>query len=279
MPPNGRPVKPCAALRPAATTVIRLPQSESFRLAQQTKSRAKKKTGRGTPAPRPHGRIRRWSRRILLVLTIIVFLPIALAPLYRVPALHPVSMLMVKDLVTLQGYRRDWVAFEDMGTVLPYSVVMSEDGRYCSHGGVDWGALNTVVQDALAGEGLRGASTISMQTVKNLFLWHGRSYVRKALEVPLALYFDAVVPKQRILEIYLNIAEWGPNIYGAEAAAQHYFGRPANALTRRQAALLAVTLPNPGARDPANPGSGLSNLAAIVERRAQQAGDYVGCLR
>lgn len=279
MQPNVRPVKPRAALRPAAAPAIRLRQSESVRLAQQTKSKTKRKSGRGATAAKPRRRLWRWLRRLLLALAVVALLPIALTPLYRVPALHPVSMLMVKDLVTLQGYRRDWVALEDMGTVLPYSVVMSEDGQFCSHGGVDWGALNTVVQDALAGEGLRGASTIPMQTVKNLFLWHGRSYVRKALEVPLAIYFDAVVPKQRIMEIYLNIAEWGPNIYGAEAAAQHYFGRSAKTLTRRQAALLAVTLPNPGARDPANPGNGLSNLAAIVERRAQQAGDYVGCLR
>ncbi|MBO6717446.1 MAG: monofunctional biosynthetic peptidoglycan transglycosylase [Rhizobiaceae bacterium] len=217
--------------------------------------------------------------RILIVLGIIVMLPVALTPLYVLPAVHPVSLLMVGDLATLDGYRRDWVPLAEMGDALPHSVVMSEDGQFCAHSGVDWAALSLVVEDALAGEGLRGASTIPMQTVKNLFLWHGRSYVRKALEVPLALYFDAVVPKKRILEIYLNIAEWGPNIYGAEAAAQHHFGRSAKSLTRRQAALLAVTLPSPATRDPANPSGGMSRLAGIVENRAVQAGDYVTCLR
>jgi monofunctional biosynthetic peptidoglycan transglycosylase len=210
---------------------------------------------------------------------VIVMLPIALTPLYAVSAMQPVSLLMVGDLVTLRGYTREWVPLSEMGDALPHSVIMSEDGQFCAHHGVDWAAMSTVVEDALAGEGLRGASTIPMQTVKNLFLWHGRSYVRKALEVPLALYFDAVVPKERILEIYLNIAEWGPNLYGAEAAAQHYFGRSAKALSYRQAALLTVTLPNPAGRNPAKPSSGLNRLAAIVEGRAQQAGDYVGCLR
>ena len=222
---------------------------------------------------------RRWVRRILAVALIVVMLPIALTPLYVLPAVHPVSLLMVGDLLALQGYRRDWMPLDEMGDAVPHSVIMSEDGQFCSHHGVDWGALSTVVEDALAGETLRGASTIPMQTVKNLYLWHGRSYVRKALEVPLAIYFDAVVPKRRILEIYLNIAEWGPNLYGAEAAAQHYFGRPAKSLSRRQAALLAVTLPNPAGRNPASPSAGMNRLAALVERRAQQAGDYVTCLR
>ena len=205
-------------------------------------------------------------------------LPLVLTPVYLTPAVHPVSLLMLGDLLSLNGYRRDWVSLEDMGKALPHSVLMSEDGQFCAHHGVDWAALNEVVGDAMAGESLRGASTIPMQTVKNLFLWHGRSYFRKALEVPLALYFDAVLPKRRILEIYLNIAEWGPNLYGAEAAAQHYFGRPAKTLSGRQAALLAVTLPNPAARNPAVPTPGMNRLAGVVARRAQQAGDYVGCL-
>lgn len=221
----------------------------------------------------------RWVRRVLVTALIVVLLPLVLTPLYLVQGVHPVSLLMVGDLASAEGYRRDWISFEEMGEALPYSVVMSEDGQFCAHKGVDWAALSLVVEDALGGEELRGASTIPMQTVKNLFLWHGRSYVRKALEVPLALYFDAVVPKKRILEIYLNIAEWGPNLYGAEAAAQHYFGRSAKGLSYRQAALLAVTLPNPAVRDPANPSSGLNRLAGIVERRALQAGDYVGCLK
>jgi monofunctional biosynthetic peptidoglycan transglycosylase len=131
----------------------------------------------------------------------------------------------------------------------------------------------------MEGEKTRGASTIVMQTGKNLFLWPGRSYLRKALELPLALYIDLVLSKKRIMEIYLNIAEWGPGIYGIEAASQYRFGRPASALTRRQAALLAVTLPSPETRNPAKPTKGLSRLARIIERRARQAGAYIGCLK
>ena len=155
---------------------------------------------------------------------------------------------------------------------------MSEDGQFCSHQGIDWGELNAVIEEAMAGETTRGASTIPMQTVKNLFLWQGRSFLRKALEAPLAVYFDAVVPKKRIMEIYLNIVEWGPGIYGIEAAAEHHFGRSARDLGRRQAALLAVTLPNPLERNPAKPGPGLKRLASVIERRAARSGDYVRCV-
>src|SRR5690606_19877166 len=97
--------------------------------------------------------------------------------------------------------------------------------------GVDWKAFNLVLEDAFAGEKARGASTIPMQTAKNLFLWNGRSYIRKGIALPLALYIDWVLPKRRIMEIYLNIAEWGPHIYGAEAAAQYHFGRSARDLS------------------------------------------------
>src|SRR5699024_9436876 len=160
--------------------------------------------------------------------------------------------------------------------VLRYSVVMSEDGQFCSHYGVDLAELKSVVDNAIAGEKTRGASTITMQTVKNLFLWQRPlETLRKVFELPSAVYFDLIVPKRRILEIYLNIAEWGPGIYGIEAAAQHHFGRSAKNLTPRQSALLAVTLPNPAARNPAKPGPGLRRLANTIERRAARAGAYV----
>jgi monofunctional biosynthetic peptidoglycan transglycosylase len=139
--------------------------------------------------------------------------------------------------------------------------------------------MKAVLEDALDGGPSRGASTITMQTVKNLFLWSRPAATpRKVLELPYAVYVDLVVPKRRILEIYLNIAEWGPGIYGVEAAARHHFKRSAKDLSRRQAALLAVTLPNPIERNPAKPGPGLSRLASMIERRASRAGGYVGCL-
>ena len=221
----------------------------------------------------------RWLKGALIAAVALAAVPAVLTLLYIPSFVHPVSTLMLRDLVTFSGYDRRWVPLEDIAPVLAHSVMMSEDGQFCRHYGVDLGELKGVLQDALAGEQTRGASTITMQTVKNLFLWNGRSFLRKALELPLAIWFDLVVPKRRMMEIYLNIAEWGPNIYGIEAASQHYFGKPAKQLTRRQAALLAVTLPSPATRNPAKPSGGLKRLAAVIERRAAGAGDYVRCLK
>jgi len=219
-------------------------------------------------------------RRLVRIAIVIVLLPLVLTPLYLLPFVHPVSTLMLKDLVTFQGYDRQWVPLEDVAPVLAHSVIMSEDGQFCSHHGIDLGELKGVIDDAIAGEATRGASTITMQSVKNLYLW-SRPFetVRKVVELPLAVYYDFVTPKRRIMEVYLNIAQWGPNIYGIEAAAQHHFGRSAKNLTRRQAALLAVTLPNPITRNPARPAPGLRRLAGLIERRAAASGDYVDCLR
>lgn len=228
---------------------------------------------------RQRGRpVRRLLARLFAVAILVGAIPLGLTLLYRVPFIHPVSTLMLADIVILEGFDRRWRPLEEIGPTLVHSVMMSEDGQFCAHAGIDWGELNAVIDEALSGERTRGASTIPMQTVKNLFLWPGRSFIRKAAEVPLALFFDAVMPKRRTMEIYLNIVEWGPNLYGAEAAALHYFGRSASELTARQAALLAVTLPNPHVRNPANPSAGLSRLASIIEARARRAGAYVGCL-
>ncbi|MGX5826185.1 biosynthetic peptidoglycan transglycosylase [Mesorhizobium sp. 43Arga] len=223
--------------------------------------------------------LRRWVRRGLVVAAVLALIPTVLTFLYLPSFVHPVSTLMLKDLATFSGYDRRWVSIDDVAPVLAHSVIMSEDGQFCFHRGVDLGELRGVVDDALAGEATRGASTITMQTVKNLFLWsRPLGSVRKIVELPLAVFFDAVMSKRRIMEIYLNIAEWGPGIYGIEAAAQHHFGIPAKQLSRRQAALLAVTLPNPIARNPARPGPGLRRLANLIERRAGRSGAYVGCL-
>ena len=227
----------------------------------------------------PRGKQRAWLRRIGLLLVALLALPLALTLVYLVPVVHPVSTLMMKDLAALRGYERQWTPLEEFGPRLVNSVLMSEDGQFCSHHGVDLGEFRAVFQDFLAGEATRGGSTITMQTVKNLYLWHGRSYVRKGLELPYAIYLDLVMPKRRIMEIYLNIAEWGPGIYGAEAAARHHFGRSTRELSARQAALLAVTLPNPLARRPGKPTNALNRLAATIERRAGHAGGYNACLK
>lgn len=216
---------------------------------------------------------------VLIVFVVLAAIPLLLTPLYSVKAVHPVSTLILRDHFTFRPYLRDWVDLEDIAPVMRYSVIMSEDGQFCRHDGIDWGEMKAVVERFLEGEETRGASTIPMQTAKNLFLWNGRSYIRKALEAPIALYLDIVASKARIMEIYLNIAEWDEGVYGIEAASQHYFGRSASNLTERQAALLAVTLPNPVGRNPAAPTSRMNALADRVQRMARASGDYVGCVR
>ncbi|MGB2109468.1 MAG: monofunctional biosynthetic peptidoglycan transglycosylase [Marinobacter vinifirmus] len=141
--------------------------------------------------------------------------------------------------------RQEWVLMAEISPWMPLAVVASEDQRFPYHAGVDFEAIRKAVSEYKAGEGLRGASTITQQTAKNLFLWNGRSFVRKALEAVLALGIDGLWPKERVLEVYLNIAEFGPGIYGVEAASEIYFGKPARKLSQTQAARLAAVLPNP----------------------------------
>lgn len=217
-------------------------------------------------------------RRVMLAIAAFLILPYFLVVLYAIPFIRPISTLMIADLAMLRGYDRQWTSFENISPNLVRSVMMSEDGQFCAHGGVDWNQMRGVVQDALDGESTRGASTIPMQTVKNLFLWNGRSFLRKGLEMPLALWADFIWSKERMMEIYLNVAELGPQTYGAGAAAQRHFKTSASKLSRRQAALLAVSLPNPITRVASKPGRGMQRLASVVERRAQGAGDYITCL-
>ena len=214
-----------------------------------------------------------------MLLVLICLVPFILSVTYIHPSVHPVSTLMAKNWLLGSKVTREWVPLEGISPFVYQSVVSSEDGQFCAHNGVDWAAVNLVVDDLIEGERPRGASTIPMQTAKNLFLWPDRSYLRKVLEVPLALFIDLIWSKQRMMEIYLNIAEWGPGQYGIEAAAHHHFDKSAKKLTRRQAALLAVALPNPTARNPRRPGQGLSRLARLVEKRAKQSGAYIKCLR
>src|SRR5258707_12356931 len=210
----------------------------------------------------------RVARNLLLILLAVLLLPYLLAPSYRVG--HPVSTLMAWRWLTGAPASRQWIDFVAISPLLTRSVVASEDAKFCSHHGIDWDALRDVVDDAEDGEVTRGGSTITQQVAKNLFLWPGRSVVRKALEFPLALWIDLVLPKQRILEIYLNIAELGPSRqFGAQAGALYAFGHPASALSPREAALLARVLPNPVRRSARNPGPGVRRLAGTYTARAQ----------
>jgi monofunctional glycosyltransferase len=212
----------------------------------------------------------RIARNLLVIVLAALLLPYLLAPLYRFG--HPVSSLMAWRYLSRAPVSRQWIELGAMSPSLPRSVVASEDAKFCAHHGIDWGALREVIDDAEEGEVTRGGSTITQQVTKNLFLWQGRSIIRKALEFPLALWVDLVLPKPRILEIYLNIAEFGPSgQFGAQAGSLYAFGRGASALSPREAALLAAILPNPHLRRARAPSYGVRRLAGIYVARAQAA--------
>ena len=207
-------------------------------------------------------------RILLLILLAVLLLPYLVTPFYRTG--HPVSALMAWRWLKGAPVSRQWIDFGAISPSLPRSVVAAEDAKFCIHHGIDWDALRDVIDDADDGEVTRGGSTITQQVAKNLFLWPGRSVVRKALELPLALWIDLVLPKQRILELYLNIAELGPSgQFGAEAGSIYAFGRSAAAVGPREAALLAAILPNPVKRSARNPGPGVRRLAGTYMARAQ----------
>ena len=227
---------------------------------------------------RPSGRrigLRRAAGLIVLLPAIAVALTLALALVYSV--VTPPSTLMLGRWATLRPVARDAVPLAAISPLLVQAVVASEDQRFCLHDGVDWGALREVVDDEDGPS--RGASTITMQTAKNVFLWPGRSYVRKALEIPLALLVDRVWGKRRTMEVYLDIAEWGEGVFGAQAAARHWFRKDARDLTRPEAALLAAALPNPRARDPGRPSRALRAVALRIEARMPGVAGLTGCLR
>lgn len=214
--------------------------------------------------------MRRLIRAVVLVVLGLVLLPYALTPLYS--AGQPVSTLMIGRYLTGEPVTRKWVDIDKMSEALPRSVVAAEDAKFCFHHGIDWDSVRTIIEDAQDGEVARGGSTITQQVAKNLFLWPGRSVVRKALEFPLAMWIDLVLSKKRILELYLNVAELGPDgQFGAEAGANYAFGRPASALSPREAALLTSILPNPVTRSARNPGPGVRRMAGTYVARAQSA--------
>ncbi|MBU1293885.1 MAG: monofunctional biosynthetic peptidoglycan transglycosylase [Gammaproteobacteria bacterium] len=172
--------------------------------------------------------------------------------------------------------KHTWISIDKLPTYMPLAVVASEDQRFPNHFGVDFTAISKALDQYDDGDGLRGASTITQQTAKNLFLWSGRSFIRKGLEAGLAIGLETLWGKKRILEVYLNIAEFGKGIYGVEAASQHYFGRSASKLTMNQAARLAVLLPSPRTRNPNDLTFYLRERVDWVERQMQQLGpDYL----
>ena len=230
----------------------------------KTRSRAKSK--------RRYHWLRRAGQVILLLMAALLLSVI----LFRFVN-PPFTPVMVVEKLKGNTLRHRWVPLEEISRNLPLAVIASEDGRFCEHWGVDWGAVKEAMQESRRG-GLRGASTITMQTAKNLDLWTWRSYVRKVLEVPLAYLLTVFWPKERVMEVYLNIAQWGPGIFGAEAASQYYFRKSAAKLSRREALLLAAALPSPRLRNPAKPSARMQSIARAVDRRMPTIAKRAACV-
>jgi monofunctional biosynthetic peptidoglycan transglycosylase len=212
-----------------------------------------------------------FSRAWTIIWRALLLLVVVLLLLRFVPPPTTAFMLQSPYPVT-----QDWISIDKLPSYMPLAVVASEDQRFPNHYGVDFAAISKALSQYDDGDSLRGASTITQQTAKNLFLWSGRSFVRKGLEAGLALSLETLWGKKRILEVYLNIAEFGQGIYGGEAASQHYFGQSASKLTMNQAARLAIMLPSPRTRSPNDLTFYLRQRVIWVERQMQQLGsDYL----
>jgi monofunctional glycosyltransferase len=220
------------------------------------------------------GTAARWGARILLLLLLLL---VVLIVTFRF--VNPISTLMLGRMLLHEKVDQKSISLDHVSEALRAAVITSEDAHFCRHHGVDWGAMREVIDESGIGGPSRGASTITMQVAKNVFLWPGHSYIRKALEIPLALVLDFVWPKRRILEVYLNVAEWGDGVFGAEAAANFYFHEPAADLTLRQAALMAAVLPDPHRRNVLAPNRHVLIHARVVEDRVQAGETNLACVK
>jgi monofunctional glycosyltransferase len=225
---------------------------------------------RPAPRPPPRPRKRGWGRALgrlfLIVIAVLIVGPVAAVLIYKfVPP--PVTILMLERMAQGQGLDHRWVPLSQMSPTLPRAAVASEDGRFCSHHGFDFGAIEKAMKhDERRPNAIRGGSTISQQTAKNVFLWPDRSWVRKGFEAYFTVLIEAVWGKRRIMEVYLNTVEMGPGIYGVEAAAQHYFHVDAKALNPAQAARLIAILPSPLKWQVVDPGSYVRRRSGRIDR-------------
>src|ERR1700733_13552050 len=223
--------------------------------------------------------LRRIAVACAIVIAVLIVIPYLIAPLYRF--VDPVSMPMLWRWAIGARVERVWLPLDRISPPLPLAVIGAEDGTFCHNRGIDLAAMREAVEQSDDNLGAsRGASTITQQTAKNLFLWQGRSFVRKALELPLALWLNIVLPKRRVLEIYLNIVEWGPNgEFGAEAASHWAFNKPARSLSTAEAAALASILPNPVRRSARTPSPLVRRLTGVYERRSAEFPNLDACIR
>jgi monofunctional biosynthetic peptidoglycan transglycosylase len=222
--------------------------------------------------------LRRIAVGVATVVIVFVAAPYVIAPFYRL--VDPVSMPMLWRWAIGARVERVWVPLDRISPALPLAVIGAEDGTFCHNRGIDLAAMREALGQYDDTGRERGASTITQQVAKNLFFWQGRSIIRKALEIPLAVWLNLVLPKRRVLEIYLNIAQWGPNgEFGAEAGAHYAFGKSAHNLDAHEAAELAAILPNPGRRSARNPSPLVRQLSGVYERRAETFPGLDACIR
>ena len=226
---------------------------------------ARRKTASKDTAPPPR-RLRpgRWALRAVSAVFIVMVLAVVLFAVVN----PRTNLYMMAEARRLGGVERDWVPFEDIAPVMARSAVAAEDANFCQHWGFDMRAIRL----AIAQGGNRGASTISQQTVKNVYLWQGRSWLRKVFEAALTPLVEAAWSKRRIVEVYLNVAEFDEGVFGVGAAARHYFGVSAAELSATQAARLAAILPAPKTRSAARPSD-------FVRKRAAQIRDGAATIR
>ena len=218
------------------------------------------------PKPRLWRVVAKWAARVLggiaAVYAVLILLFSFLPP--------PINIYQMSEAWRLGGIEKDWVSWEEIAPVMARSAVAAEDANFCTHWGFDMAAIRQAIEEGSN----RGASTISQQVVKNVFLWHGRSYARKAMEAVLTPVVELVWSKERVLEVYLNVAEFDEGIFGVQAAAQHHFGVDAKDLSALQAARLAAVLPDPKGRSASQPSDFVrSRTRAIISGAETIAAD------
>ena len=215
---------------------------------------------------------------VVTVVIVLVAVPYIIAPFYRF--VDPVSTPMLWRWAIGARVERVWLPLDRISSALPLAVIGAEDGTFCHNRGIDLAAMREALEQYDDTGRERGASTITQQVAKNLFFWQGRSIIRKALELPLAVWLYVVLPKRRVLEIYLNIAQWGPNgEFGAEAGARYAFGKSARNLNAHEAAGLAAVLPSPARRSARIPSALVRQLSGLYERRAETFPGLDACVR
>lgn len=216
-------------------------------------------------APKPQRRSRHLVLRVLLGVLLLSLLPVVV---YRFVPPPVTPLMLIRYIADGAPIHKTWEPLPRIAPALVRAVVASEDERFCVHHGFDWVQMREAWHQFLAGRRRpRGASTISMQTAKNVFLWPGRSVFRKGIEAYFTLLIEALWGKVRIMEVYLNVIEWGPGLYGAEAASRAYFGHSAATLSPHEAAVLAAILPNPRTMSARRPSDYVESRAALIRAR------------